>query len=130
MKKRFTRVSPLSNVYLSNRSPTPTVKVSAPTPITIPTSATSCLTSTQVWKYKSFSAKSGIFTAEFDAKPGGNYIDALAGLSYGTSNMYNNVAAFVRFKSSGIIDARNGSGFQAQNSIPYVGGATYLTSGW
>ena len=44
---------------------------------------------------------------------------------YRSPSSYTNVAAFVRFNSSGKIDARNGSVFQAKSSIPYVGGTTY-----
>ena len=93
------------------------------TPTPIP--STSCLKSSQVWKNSSFSPKSGIFTVEFDATPGGGYIDAMVGLSFGSASKYANVAAFARFKSNGYIDARNYDQFQAQNSIRYYKDISY-----
>jgi hypothetical protein len=64
------------------------------------------------------------FTAEFDATPT-NTDNAGVGFSDDATQSYADTATFVRFNSSGNIDARNGSAFAAAAAIPYHSGSTY-----
>jgi len=60
-----------------------------------------------------------------DATPLGNGIDAGIGLSNGSQNAFTGLACIGRFNTSGNIDARNGGGYAAVNSISYSANVTY-----
>ncbi len=70
-------------------------------------------------------AQGGTFTATFEAQPSASPIDALLGFSAAPAATYADIAAAVRFSTSGAIDARNGGAYQAEQTIPYVAGQTY-----
>lgn len=77
------------------------------------------------WMNSAFTSQAGNFTAQWDAKPLANNIDSLHSLSLGAQNIWTGLAAIVRFNTTGTIDARNGSGYAANTSIPYSANTVY-----
>ena len=69
--------------------------------------------------------KSGSFRVSYDATASSNSVDAVTGLSSGSANGFANLAAIIRFNSSGALDAINGSGYAASSVIRYSGGVRY-----
>jgi hypothetical protein len=98
---------------------------SAPVSVTVSNTGTVCQTSGASWQHQTFAPRNGIFTAQFDATPGAANIDGVAGLADGGAAAYTDLAAIVRFNSSGNIDARNGGAYSALAPIPYVAATTY-----
>jgi hypothetical protein len=98
---------------------------SAPITITVANTGAACQTSGASWQNQFFALQSGTFTAAFDVTPGGGNIDGVIGLAAASATTFTDLAAIVRFNSSGAIDARNGGAYSALASIPYVSGATY-----
>ncbi len=84
-----------------------------------------CQNATSTWSNTPFTAQTGSFTVKYNATPSGNGIDTVVGLTNGPQSAYVNLAAIARFNPSGFIDAYNGTGYSAANSIPYTGGRTY-----
>ncbi|HEV2245594.1 MAG TPA: Ig and FN3 domain-containing protein [Terriglobia bacterium] len=66
-----------------------------------------------------------MFRLEFDATPASAGINGVVGLSSGPAGTYTNLAAIVRFNSTGTIDARNGGAYTAAAAIPYSAGTSY-----
>ncbi len=86
----------------------------------------SCLLSSGTWvNSKLPQAQNGGFRITFEATPSSNSVDAVTGLSSGPASSFSNLAAIVRFNSSGMIDARNGADYTTGSSIRYYAGATY-----
>ena len=83
------------------------------------------MTSSTTWQNFPFGTQSGMFTAEFDAIPNAVPIDAVTGLSTTAATGYSQLAAIVRFNSSGTIDARNGSVYAAAATVPYSAWTNY-----
>jgi phage replication-related protein YjqB (UPF0714/DUF867 family) len=77
------------------------------------------------WSNNSFASQSGAFTAEWDATSMTAGIDAVVGLSNGVQTTFSGFACLVRFNTSGLIDARDGSVYHALSSIPYASNTTY-----
>jgi len=77
------------------------------------------------WTNLAFASQSGSFTASFDATPAQDAEDTVIGLSSGAAAAYTDLAAIVRFAASGAIDARDGSAYAAQATLPYSAGTTY-----
>ena len=72
------------------------------------------------------SPQAGTFTAEIDATPLAASTDAGVGLSNGSQTTFSGLACVARFNGTeGKIDARNGGGYAAANSIPYSPNTTY-----
>ena len=87
---------------------------------------TACLTSsTGTWRFQSFPAQVGNFTAEFDATPAATNLDSVIGLADSTVGSYSSLATTVRFNSMGRIDARNGDVYSAASTISYSTGKSY-----
>ncbi len=84
-----------------------------------------CATSDTSFASTTFAAQSGLFSATFDVTPNGSGIDGLTLFSSGAAGGYGDMAAAVRFNTSGTIDARDGGGYGADQSIAYASGATY-----
>jgi len=85
----------------------------------------SSVTSSPNWQNFPLVSQTGAFTVEFDATPNGSNIDGLTNLSYGQAAAYADTAVTVRFNVSGLIDARDGSVYGADNVIPYTSGVNY-----
>jgi hypothetical protein len=69
--------------------------------------------------------QTGTFTATFDATPSASPINSVVGLSRGAQTTFNGFATQARFNPSGDIDARNGSSYRANSTIPYHAGLKY-----
>src|SRR5665213_986364 len=59
------------------------------------------------------------FTVEFDTVPNQAPIDALTGLSNGSTNSFGDLAAIIRFNPSGNFDVRNGGNYSADQVLHY-----------
>lgn len=70
-------------------------------------------------------SQNGTFTVTFSATPSISPIDAVVGLSLGDATGYSGMATIARFNSSGNIDARNGSAYQAASTISYSASTAY-----
>jgi hypothetical protein len=99
--------------------------VGAPVSVTVSNATSSCQLSGASWQNQAFVPQSGTFTAQFDATPAAANIDGVTGLAASSAATYTDLAAIVRFNSSGNIDARNGGSYSALAPMPYVAEATY-----
>ncbi len=88
-------------------------------------STPSCESASTSWSNTPFASEATTFTATYTATPSANLINTVMGLTDGPQSAYTSLAAIARFNPSGFIDAYNGTGYQAANSIPYTGGTTY-----
>lgn len=70
-------------------------------------------------------AQTGVFTASFDVTPSVSPMNICVGVSDGNAYWWSEMATIVRFNTSGYIDARDGSVYSADTSIPYSGNTTY-----
>jgi phage replication-related protein YjqB (UPF0714/DUF867 family) len=77
------------------------------------------------WTNNSFASQTGAFTAEWDAMPLADNIDAIVGLSNSAQTSFAGFACLVRFNAAGTIDARDGSSYRASSSITYAPNTTY-----
>jgi len=85
-----------------------------------------CMASKGTWINSSLpQVETGTFRLAFDATPSSTGIDGTAGLSSGPASGYTNLAAIVRFNSTGTIDARNGAAYTAASAIAYTAGTAY-----
>jgi hypothetical protein len=84
-----------------------------------------CTTSSTTWQNAPITPQSDTFTITYDATPNGNNIDAVTGLSNGPADNHADLAVITRFNPNGMIDARNGSNYNAASQIPYASGKTY-----
>src|SRR5690606_28744109 len=84
------------------------------------------VTASAIWSNHAFKPRGNTFTASFLTTPGGNGMDTTIGFASGAADWWDDLAAYVRFNTSGTIDARNGPGFTAVSALPYVAGTTYL----
>src|SRR5205809_709857 len=80
--------------------------------------APSCLTSAGIWRNSPVPTQTGAFEAQFDAAPATANMNGTVGLSNGPAADWTNLAAIVRFNSTGTIDARNGGVYAAAAVIP------------
>jgi phage replication-related protein YjqB (UPF0714/DUF867 family) len=89
--------------------------------------AAPCYTATAggSWTNNSFASQASTFTAEWDATPSANNIDAVVGLSNGAQTSFAGFACLARFNTSGTIDARDGGIYHATSTIAYVPNASY-----
>jgi len=74
-----------------------------------------------------FAQHTGTFTFEVDATPSASNptVDGAVGLSNTLMTAYTDLAAVVRFHNNGLVDARNGGNYQAENSYGFTLGTTY-----
>src|SRR6266513_64160 len=87
--------------------------------------APNCLTSAGTWRNNAIPSRAGGFEAQFDATPAMANMNGVVGLANGPAADWTNLAAIVRFNSTGTIDARNGGDYAAATAIPYTAGTTY-----
>jgi hypothetical protein len=89
-------------------------------------SPTACASSpTGVWKNQPFAAQTGVFRLEFIVTPSVADIDAVLGATQGTADAFSDLAAIVRFRPDGTIDARNGGAYSAETITRYYAGVPY-----
>jgi hypothetical protein len=80
------------------------------------------------WTTFSFSPQVSNFEIQFDITPTSALQDGVFGvgsLPATSTTSYNALAALIRTNDSGFIDARNGGGYAAVSSVPYVVNGTY-----
>jgi hypothetical protein len=77
------------------------------------------------WANAAITPQTGSFSFSIDAVPSAAGIDALVGLSVNSVANFSDLAAILRFSSSGVIDARNGGTYAAVNVLTYVPGTNY-----
>jgi hypothetical protein len=83
-------------------------------------SADACRTSTiGSWASQDFIARSEPIRVEFAVTTDSPSIDGVIGLSNGVPASFANLAAIVRFRPDGTLDARNGSQYAADAVVPY-----------
>lgn len=70
-------------------------------------------------------SQAGTFEAVFEATPSASPIDSVMGFSAMPAAGFADVAAAVRFNTSGAIDARNGAAYQAARTISFGAGQTH-----
>ena len=63
--------------------------------------------------------QTGSFRVTYTASASAANVDGVTGLSSGPANEFSDLAAVIRFNSSGAIDAMNGSAYTAASTIPY-----------
>jgi hypothetical protein len=83
------------------------------------------ITSSATWQNKAIASQTGAFTASFDMIPSALNIDGVTGFSAVSAKAFTDLAAIVRFNTTGTIDARNGSAYAAKVAIPYSAGKVY-----
>ena len=98
---------------------------SASTTIGVTVSNSPCVTSSTSWQNTAMLSPDGTFDVSFDATPSAGNVDAVTGLSAAPASAYTDLSVIARFNSNGSIDAINGGGYAATNSVPYAGGSTY-----
>jgi chitodextrinase len=98
---------------------------SASNTVGVTVSNSPCVTSSTSWQNTAMLSPDGTFDVSFDATPSAGNVDAVTGLSAAPASVYTDLAVIARFNSSGSIDAINGGGYAAANTVPYAGGSTY-----
>ena len=98
---------------------------SASTSAGVTVSNSPCVTSSASWQNMAMLSPNGTFDVSFDATPSAANIDAVTGLSASPALAYTDLAVSARFNSSGSIDAINGGGYAAANTVAYASGSTY-----
>ncbi len=83
------------------------------------------MTANTTWQNQAIAPKNGTFQVAFDIIPLSDAVNGIAGFGSGTVDAYSEAAAVVRFGPGGVIDARNGSAYNALTSIPYEKGKRY-----
>ena len=90
----------------------------------VPTCVTTLVVNT--WVNTAFPNQTNTFTAQFDATPSeGAPLDVVMALSSGAKTAFSDFACLVRFQTAGIIDARNGAGYEAASDIPFSANVSY-----
>ena len=100
---------------LSTKSNEVTIVVGDPQPIAI----------TANWYNIPFDTLDGVVTASFTVMPLQDGMNGIVGLTLGEANSFNSTAVIIRFYENGLIDAINGTKYQAVNEIPYNAMKTY-----
>jgi hypothetical protein len=77
------------------------------------------------WTNFPLGTQTGTFWAEFDGTPDGTNIDAMTGFSSGPAAVWSDQAVVVRFGPTGVIQALNGSAWNAVTPVPYSASTTY-----
>ena len=101
---------------------------SASTNAGVTVSNSPCVTSSASWQNTAMLSPNGTFDVSFDATPSAGNVDAVTGLSAAPALAYTDLAVIARFNSSGSIDAINGGGYAAANTVP-TRAARPITSG-
>jgi hypothetical protein len=77
------------------------------------------------WVNSALPSQAGTFTAEYDATPSGQAMDAVVGLSKAVQTAFSGFATLTRFNASNAIDARNGGAYAASTAVAYTAGTRY-----
>jgi len=77
------------------------------------------------WYNRNTNEKSGMVTATFTATPLDVNIDSVIGFSKSEAVKYSDLGMIVRFASTGVIDARNGSSYASSTNLVYEANKVY-----
>jgi hypothetical protein len=77
------------------------------------------------WTNLSIDGKDKLFTVSAEITPNANAVDVVFGASKGSSEAYSHLAAIARFAPTGVVDARHGSIYKADQVFRYVSGQKY-----
>jgi hypothetical protein len=89
-------------------------------------SAQACVQSSRSsWVNTSVATETSQFTATFSATPSRSGMTGLIGFSSGAASSSANLLASIEFASNGAINARNGAGWSAAQSVSWAAGSTY-----
>ena len=85
-----------------------------------------CVVAAASWQNQALpQAQTGSFEVGFVSTPSRAQMDSVIGLSNGVPAQYADLAAIVRFATTGVIDARNGGSYQADAAVTYAAGVPY-----
>jgi hypothetical protein len=125
-------VDKLWTTYYGTTNPTPPPPPQPPTPPPPPPSVPpGCTQSTTSWQNTAITpTQTSNFTFDYDATPQATGINAVVGLNNTAAAAYSDLAAIVRFNSSGFIDAADGRlatnvVYGSDVSTPYTAGTSY-----
>ena len=83
------------------------------------------VTADDQWRNFPVPAQAGAFVASFDTIPSAAAVNTVVGFSAEAADFWEDLAVYVRFGPTGIVDARDGSGFAAESVLNYQPGASY-----
>lgn len=90
--------------------------------------SSACVAGATTWSNYSIDSHTGSFTLHYAATPDASNLDGIVALSDIAGADYTDYAMLVRFSREGVVDARNGEEYAAENSLSYSAGQTvYLT---
>jgi hypothetical protein len=79
-----------------------------------------------IWLNLPFPPRNAPFTVEFDmSTEEEGAVDCLTGLALDPAQTFTDLAAIVRFSTAGVVDARNGSAYAAENVLSYAPSVVY-----
>jgi uncharacterized delta-60 repeat protein len=81
--------------------------------------------SSTAWQHFPVASQAQTFEARFEAVAHQNHMDGVTGLALGPVDAPEDLGVLVRFNPAGFLDARNGSAYQADQSVPYTVGTRY-----
>src|SRR5450432_821999 len=99
--------------------------LAAVSPARTKASVNSCVLSAGRWMNVPVQQQTGSFRLTYTASASAANVDGVTGLSSGWANEFSDLAAVIRFNSSGTIDAMNGSAYTADSAIRYSSGVSY-----
>jgi hypothetical protein len=79
----------------------------------------------EAWANVTLPNQTGTFTISWNSIPDGNNIDGVTGVGPVSVDGYEDLACIVRFWTTGFIEARNGSSYQAVTPLAYTAGVSY-----
>jgi hypothetical protein len=79
----------------------------------------------EAWANVTLPNQTGSFTISWNSIPDGNNIDGVTGVGPVSVDGYEDLACIVRFWTTGFIEARNGSSYQAVTPLAYTAGVSY-----
>jgi hypothetical protein len=113
-------------VFRGDENSEPACGGSGPSPPPLPTPGPDCKVSgSTAWQNSAFVGQTTPFEVTYDATPSADNMNGVTGLSLNAAAAYTDLAVIMRFNSYGTIDARNGSGYAALTTVPYVAGTVY-----
>ncbi|MCW1914802.1 chitobiase/beta-hexosaminidase C-terminal domain-containing protein [Luteolibacter sp. GHJ8] len=79
----------------------------------------------EAWANVTLPNQTGTFTISWNSIPDGNNIDGVTGVGPISVDGFEDLACIVRFWTTGFIEARNGSSYQAVTPLAYTAGVNY-----
>ncbi len=86
--------------------------------------SSACVTGSTTWSNYRIDSYTGSFTLDYAVTPDTDNLDGIVALSNIAGSDYTDYAMLVRFSPDGVIDARNGGAYAAENNLAYSAGQT------